>query len=177
MSLPNAITLSRVFLGAACLWLLTAGQQELLKIGLAVMVIAELTDFLDGLAARLTGKVSELGKILDPMADSMYRLTVFAAFTQVGWMPAWMLAIFIVRDVGVAYIRNMALQEGLSVAARFSGKAKAVVQGAAQIFAVAVAAFNLEQLQIFIWPALCLAAAVTLYSLGDYAGAVRGKSD
>jgi phosphatidylglycerophosphate synthase len=60
--------------------------------------------------SRVTGSVSELGKILDPMADSMYRLMVFAAFTQVGWMPAWMLAIFIVRDVGVAYIRNMALR-------------------------------------------------------------------
>jgi hypothetical protein len=51
------------------------------------------------------------------------------------------------------------------------------MQGAAQIFAVAVAAFNLEQLQIYIWPALCVAAAVTLYSLGDYAGAVRDQSE
>lgn len=168
LNLPNALTLSRVALGAVALAPLTADKTALLPIVFAFMLAAELTDFLDGWAARATGQVSEAGKILDPMADSMYRLMIFAGFVELGWMPAWMLVIFILRDVGVAYTRIFASRSGRPVASRFSGKAKAVAQAAAQLFAVGVPAFGLIDLQPYVWPLLLLAAAVTLYSFADY---------
>jgi len=170
---PNTLTLSRVVLGALCLIPLTLGGERALALAFALMVAAELTDFLDGFVARLTGAVSEAGKILDPMADSMYRLMIFAGFVQNGWMAAWLLAIFIVRDIGVAYTRIIASRQGVSVASRFSGKAKAVAQGAAQVFVVGVLAFDLTALAPASQPLLLLAAAVTLYSLIDYVLGMR----
>lgn len=166
---PNALTLSRVGLGALCLIPLASDAEGALLLAFALMVAAELTDFLDGFVARLTNSVSEAGKILDPMADSMYRLMIFAAFVENNWMPAWMLAIFIVRDVGVAYTRIIASRHGGSVASRFSGKAKAVAQGAAQLWVVGALAFGVAALQSFSQTLLLIAAAVTLYSLVDYA--------
>jgi len=175
---PNAITLLRVGLGALCLAPLTSGAPQLLRLAFGLMLVAELSDFLDGFVARATGSVSEIGKVLDPMADSMYRLMIFAAFVQAGWMAAWMLSIFIVRDVGVAYARVIASRRGAAVGARASGKLKAIVQGVAQLFAVGVAAFELDALAPFSVPLLYLAAAVTLYSLADYAfGLLRAAPD
>lgn len=171
-NLPNALTLSRVAIGAVCLAPLATNTPASLTIAFALMIAAELTDFLDGLVARATGAVTDAGKILDPMADSMYRLIIFAAFVQNAWAPAWLLAVFIVRDIGVAYCRIIAMSRNQPVASRFSGKAKAVVQAAAQLFAVGAAAFQLEALQPFTTPLLYLAAAVTAYSLFDYAGAM-----
>lgn len=171
---PNALTLSRVLIGVLCLAPLSSPPW--LALGFALMVVAELTDFLDGLVARATGAVTDAGKILDPMADSMYRLIIFAAFVQNGWMPAWMMAVFVIRDVGVAYCRIIAMSRGKPVSARFSGKAKAVVQAAAQLFAVGVAAFQLDFLRSYSEPLLYLAAAVTAYSLLDYASAMLSPS-
>jgi CDP-diacylglycerol--glycerol-3-phosphate 3-phosphatidyltransferase len=172
---PNALTLSRVVIGAVCLAPLTNASPGALTIAFGLMIVAELTDFLDGMVARATGAVTEAGQILDPMADSMYRLIIFAAFVQNGWMGAWLMAVFLVRDVGVAYCRIIATSRNKPVSARFSGKAKAVVQGAAQLFVVGVAAFQLDALRPFTSPALYLAAAVTAYSLFDYATAMLAK--
>jgi phosphatidylglycerophosphate synthase len=87
-------------------------------------------------------------------------------------MPAWLMAVFLVRDVGVSYCRIIATSRNQPVAARFSGKAKAVVQGVAQLFVVGVAAFQLTALQTLASPLLYLAAAVTAFSLFDYAAAM-----
>jgi CDP-diacylglycerol--glycerol-3-phosphate 3-phosphatidyltransferase len=169
---PNGLTLSRVVFGLACLAPLASGERALIVLAFILMLAAELTDFLDGYVARLTNTVTPAGKILDPMADSMYRLTIFAAFVQNAWMPAWMFCVFIIRDVGVAYCRVVAQERGIPVASRFSGKAKAVVQGAAQLFVVGVMAFGLDGLAPWRQAVLGLAAAVTLYSLVDYAMAM-----
>ncbi|NGX47790.1 MAG: CDP-diacylglycerol--glycerol-3-phosphate 3-phosphatidyltransferase, partial [Chlamydiae bacterium] len=58
---------------------------------IGLVVLAELTDLFDGMAARLRNQVTELGKLLDPMADSIFRLSVFLALTQ-GFvkLPLWL---------------------------------------------------------------------------------------
>jgi CDP-diacylglycerol--glycerol-3-phosphate 3-phosphatidyltransferase len=169
---PNALTLSRVLIGVLCLAPLASPSPVWLALAFALMGAAELTDFLDGLVARATGAVTDAGKILDPMADSMYRLIIFAAFVQNDWMPAGMMAVFVIRDVGVAYCRIIAISKLMPVASRFSGKAKAVTQAAAQLFTVGVAAFQLDFFRPFVTPLLYMAAAVTAYSLIDYAAAM-----
>ncbi len=169
LNAPNVLTLSRVVLGFACLAPLTAMTREGFLIALAIMVVAELTDLFDGMVARATNSVTDSGKILDPMADSIYRLTIFSAFVQNDWMPAWLLCVFILRDVSVAYVRIGAVQKGTTPASRMSGKIKAVAQGGAQVLAVAVFAFALDNLTPFVPALLYAAAAVTLYSLVDYA--------
>ena len=72
-----------------------------------VFVLIEFSDLLDGHFARTRKQESELGKVLDPFADSLSRLTYFVAFAGSGILPLWILLILIYRDVSVAYIRVM----------------------------------------------------------------------
>jgi len=91
--------------------------------------LAELTDLFDGMAARKRDQVTELGKILDPMADSIFRLSVFLAFTQgVVGLPLWLVLFFFYRDSIISMLRTTCALRGFTLAARLSGKVKAVVQ-------------------------------------------------
>jgi CDP-diacylglycerol--glycerol-3-phosphate 3-phosphatidyltransferase len=143
-----------------------------------IMVLAELSDWLDGYLARRRGEVSKTGKILDPMADSLYRVSVFTAFAANHWMPVWMLLIVVWRDVMVSYLRVVAERSVGTMGARQSGKWKAVAQSIAQLCVVAAYAFYGTampgSLEAWLKGVLMIATAVTAYSLVDYtAGVLR----
>ena len=106
-----------------------------LILGTLILILIELTDLFDGMSARKLGMVTEWGAMLDPYSDSISRLIVYWAFTIAQptlALPAVPLAMAI-RDVTVAYSRIVMAKAGQSVSAKFSGKAKAVVQGVAAI--------------------------------------------
>lgn len=175
-TLPNAITWYRVVAAVPIILLLVNGSNAALWAALGLMVIAEVSDGIDGWVARRYGQVSAVGKILDPMADSLYRVSVFTAFAANRWMPVWMFLIMLWRDVSVSYLRVVAEQKIGTLAARQSGKWKAVAQGIAQILVVAGYAWwgaaLPSEIQMLLWTALFLATLVTAWSLIDYAAAV-----
>jgi len=105
---------------------------------LAILGLIELSDAFDGYCARKLGEVSDFGKLFDPMADSVSRLTVFTGFLISGILPLWMFLIFLYRDSIVTVIRYMCLRKGLVVAARLSGKVKAIMQAAGSFCVLAV---------------------------------------
>ncbi len=143
------------------------------------MVIAESTDLVDGYVARSSDRVSNFGKILDPMADTIYHSSVFIAFVINGWMPVWMFAIIIWRDLTVSYLREIAETQSETLAARTSGKIKAVVQGVAQIVLVfMVAIYGIDSFAPYSATAqglLYIAVAVTFFSLCDYVNSAMRK--
>lgn len=167
MTPADYVTLSRVP-GAALAAGLLLHEPPLLIPALIVVLYCEASDVLDGAVARWTKQTTPLGAMLDPMADSLARLLIFASFLALGWISFWIMACFIVRDVIVAYARIYGAQHGLSVGARMSGKIKAVAQGAAIIAMVAVAAFNVPHPDEWRLALGWGAAAVTLWSLFDY---------
>lgn len=174
-TLPNLISLCRIGAGPACIYLLMLGAYWAVWAALATMLVAEFSDYLDGLVARAQGQISSTGKILDPMADSLYRVSVFLAFVANGWMPVWMLMIIVVRDVTVSYLRVMAELRLETMAARQSGKWKAVAQSAAQIVIVVLVAVWGTGSAMFppvAYGVLVIATAVTVYSLYDYTASV-----
>ena len=142
-----------------------------------VFGLIEVSDLLDGYFARRLGLESELGKVLDPFADSISRLTYFLAFVGSGLVPLWIFLILVYRDVSVAYIRVILSHFRVLMPARASGKLKAWVYAFAGIGGLA--AFSLRKLGwlegsaglsggIAFW-LFVLAGAVALWSLGDYA--------
>ncbi len=175
-TLPNAITWYRVVAAVPIILLLVNGSNAALWAALGLMAIAEISDGVDGWVARRYGQVSAVGKILDPMADSLYRVSVFTAFAANRWMPVWMFLIMLWRDVSVSYLRVVAEQRIGTLAARQSGKWKAVAQGVAQILVVAVYAWwgtaIPSEMHKLLWAALFIATLVTAWSLVDYALAV-----
>ena len=144
-----------------------------------LMILAELSDGIDGYVARRYEQVSSVGKILDPMADSLYRMSVFTAFAANQWLPIWMFLIMLWRDVSVSYLRVVAEQKMGTLGARASGKWKAIAQGAAQLLVVFVYAVwapaLTKDMQLLIWTALLAATLVTAWSLLDYALIVLKK--
>lgn len=175
-TLPNTITSLRVLATAPVILLLVSGEKWALWAALCIMVLSEFSDWIDGVLARRRGQVSNIGKLLDPMADSLYRVSVFTAFTANYWMPLWMLLIIICRDVSVSYLRVLAEQKKGTMGARQSGKWKAVAQSIAQLIVVAGYAMwgpDLpDMLAMVLTSVLLVATAVTAYSLLDYAASV-----
>lgn len=138
MNIALALTLGRILLSPVFLIIylfhasLGISLFALPFILIGLVILAELTDLFDGMAARHRNQVTELGKILDPMADSIFRLSVFLALTQ-GFvhLPLWLVLLFFYRDSIISMLRTLCALRGYALAARFSGKVKAVVQGCA----------------------------------------------
>jgi CDP-diacylglycerol---glycerol-3-phosphate 3-phosphatidyltransferase len=179
MTVPMILTWGRIALAPVFFLLFSlvgVGPAGLLAGVWAVLILIEISDLLDGHIARRLGQVSELGKVLDPFADSISRLTYFLAFASVGIMPAWILLVLIYRDVSVAYIRVMISQQKVLMPARVSGKLKAWVYALAGFAGTAV--FTLletgwlpslvEPLRVASLVLFVLSAAVALWSLADY---------
>lgn len=97
-----------------------------------LVCVSELSDAFDGYIARKYNQVTELGKILDPMADSIYRISLFLTFTlEPVRIPMGLVFIFLYRDSVVSTLRTICALKGFALAARPSGKIKAVIQGIA----------------------------------------------
>ena len=154
MSIPNLLTLFR--LGSAPLFLaifIGSGKNGFLSdylepqtglwLCLAVIILSETSDILDGIIARKLNQVSDFGKILDPYADSTFRLSVYFSFASQAhgkWIPLWMVMILFYRDLLVTVIRNFGVERREFVSARASGKIKAVAQGGVAIAVLIIAA-------------------------------------
>lgn len=132
------LTLSRIFFSPIFLYVYLKHQAlgispvALPFILLGLVTLSELSDIFDGFVARRWNQVTDLGKILDPMADSIARISVFLTFTQ-GCikLPLLLVLVFLYRDVIISMLRTLCALKGVALAARTSGKIKAVVQGVA----------------------------------------------
>ena len=96
LNVPNFLTLVRILTIPAFLILLTSGRPGL---ALAVFVAGGITDALDGAIARLTDTKTELGAILDPLADKLLLLSSFCVLALMGLVPNWLTVLVIFRDV------------------------------------------------------------------------------
>ncbi len=175
-TVANFITILRVLLAPVIIVLLYSESSTWLFICAGIMIIAELTDAFDGIVARALNQVSDVGKLLDPLSDSLYRSMIFLSFLALGWMPLWMVIIVITRDIIVAYTRIFAGLQNIVMGARQSGKIKAIFQGFGQIATVALVALaatgvELPYASIIYWT-LFVVTAVTAYSAVDYASTV-----
>ena len=181
MNIATALTLSRIILSpifvVLYLWYpyFSIPKIALPFILLGILIITELTDAFDGYFARKYNQVTDMGKIIDPMADSIYRNTIFLCFTQ-GFIkiPLLLALVYFYRDFLINTLRVLVGLRGLALAARPSGKIKAIVQAVA-IFLIVVIMIpyvfgfislkDLQSLSIF---AISCAALYTLYSAFDY---------
>lgn len=101
----------------------------LLAIGTGLLALGEVSDLLDGVIARRFNVVSELGATLDPFADSISRLLVYAGLAYGGLVLPVVPLVMALRDITVAYSRILLARRGGSARSRISGKLKAWVQG------------------------------------------------
>jgi CDP-diacylglycerol--glycerol-3-phosphate 3-phosphatidyltransferase len=127
--IPNMLTVSRILLTPVFAVFFFSAPAWGLAAALAVAVVAQITDWLDGFLARRHNQVSNFGKLADPLADCVFNLTVFACFCAAGLIPAWMLAVVLGRELLMhGYLRPAAARRGVAMGAKIAGKAKTSVQ-------------------------------------------------
>ncbi len=142
MKLPTILTLSRVpllFIIVVLLFLNFPGKSTLAFI---LFIFAGLTDWLDGYLARKLNQVTNLGKLMDALADKIIMLGMFIALLALDILPDWtiiLVLLIVSRELLVTGMRMVAASDGVVLAAEISGKHKTVVQ----IISIAVLLFSL----------------------------------
>ena len=173
LTLANGVTILRVLLLPGFVIAFLYGGKSGLWTATAFAVFFELTDSFDGFLARRFSLVSSVGKLLDPLADTLCRFTIFLTFMSVGLLPLWMIIILFFRDMIVAYIRVGAALMNVVMASRTSGKIKAIIQAIGIFVALAALLMKEHGIAIFpaetvIWWAMLIVVGITTYSLIDY---------
>lgn len=135
MSIANYLTIFRVFISP--IFFLVYAYPSIFGIShhvlpyilLILLGVSELSDGFDGYLARRYNQVTDLGKILDPMADSISRLSLFLTFTlEPVSLPMLIVFAFLYRDWVISTLRIICALRGYALAASWGGKIKAVIQ-------------------------------------------------
>ncbi len=132
LNLPNSITVLRIGVIPVLFFLLLApGPYWSLVIAL-IFIGAALTDLMDGYLARRYHVETNIGKFLDPIADKIVVNTAMILLIPISRIPAWIVALSIIRDLAVDGIRSVAATRSVIIEASSLGKRKTVCQ----IFAI-----------------------------------------
>jgi CDP-diacylglycerol--glycerol-3-phosphate 3-phosphatidyltransferase len=132
-NVPNLITIARIVLVPVFVALLVAdgSRDGALRWAAAVLfVVAIATDGIDGHLARSRGLVTDLGKILDPIADKALTGAALVMLSVLGELPVWVTALILVREIGITVFRFAVLATRVIPASR-GGKLKTVLQSVA----------------------------------------------
>ncbi|MBE0569248.1 MAG: CDP-diacylglycerol--glycerol-3-phosphate 3-phosphatidyltransferase [Deltaproteobacteria bacterium] len=132
LNIPNILTLARIVALPAVVLLLLPGSHRTISpessiAAFLIFVFAALTDAFDGYIARRYHMITDLGKLLDPLADKLLVCAAMIMLIPTSRVPAWMAVIVVAREIGVTALRGMASTEGLVIAASALGKWKTVL--------------------------------------------------
>lgn len=144
-NLANNLSFTRIILAFIATYFIMTEDLILLMIAIILIAYSELTDMLDGYIARRDNIITDVGKLLDPLSDSVSRFLYFFAFGYVGLFPIWLVLALFIRDMIVAYIRTYISLSGVAMGARYSGKLKAIVQFGGQYLLLFMLVFLVRQ--------------------------------
>jgi CDP-diacylglycerol--glycerol-3-phosphate 3-phosphatidyltransferase len=164
VNVPNALSLGRIVL-VPVLVLVLAAQPDGSLLAAALFAAASLTDILDGHLARTKQLVTDVGKVLDPLADKLMVVSVLVSLAVFDRVSAWVVAIILGREVAVSVMRSRAAREGRVVAARTLGKVKMGLQVAMVLVLLAAPDPGAAAVQLLVFATV----AVTLVSGADCA--------
>jgi CDP-diacylglycerol---glycerol-3-phosphate 3-phosphatidyltransferase len=176
-NLPNQLTVGRLFLCALFTLLLTLEKPWADMVALVVFVLASLTDWLDGYLARKWNMTTDLGKLLDPLADKILISAAFIAMVAKDLAPFWIVVLIIAREFLITGLRTLAASKGVILAAEKLGKHKTISQMVTALAALLYLGLSglgwlpqeAEELKVWILnPMLYLTLLITLYSGATY---------
>lgn len=187
MNLPNKLTVSRMVMAPLLfvafqipLWLDSSWQTFSIIAVLVLFVLIEATDLLDGIIARRCHLVTDLGKVMDPFADTFSRLTYFVCLSSAGIMPLWTFVIIVWREFSIVFLRMLMMGKGVAVPANIWGKSKAVLYAISAVFGFMFIAIShwapkavfLTETAVVINIVFALAAIASVASFATYVSAV-----
>jgi len=142
VNLPNMITIARIILAVVVIPLLFIDGFGARMAAFGIFLAAALSDIWDGHLARSQGLITDLGKLLDPLADKLLLAATFFPFYFLsqrlepesgfpwfgGVLPLWILLVIFGRELFITLFRGYAARRGVVIAAGQSGKYKAMAQ-------------------------------------------------
>ncbi len=204
LTLPNAITVGRILVCPAIFLLAMASGAGDRFGAFLLFVAAGLSDVWDGHLARKQGSITDLGKLLDPIADKLLLAATFIPFYIIshrgtpadvvpwwGVLPMWVMVIVFGREIVVTAFRSWAAGRGVVIAAGRSGKLKALFQslfsgGLLLWYPLRMTAVERGWTDSGLWTfwrqfhgawvgiTLGVALALSIYSMGVYLWSYRG---
>lgn len=127
-NLPNYLTFIRIILTFFIIYYILINTLNSLIIALVLFILASLTDYLDGYIARKYNLITNLGKILDPIADKLLIIGIFLSFLYIGVLNIWIVIVIIIRELIITIIRFFALKKNIVLSAEKHGKHKMISQ-------------------------------------------------
>lgn len=202
LTLPNIITVARIAACPVIFFLAIAPGVGARVWAFVLFVVAGLSDVWDGYLARRYGLITDMGKLLDPIADKLLLVATFVPFFIIsrrggeldliplwGALPVWVMVVIFGREIFITLFRSYAVRRGVVIPAGTSGKRKALFQalfiGALLLWyplsAVAEergwegAAWGAWSLLHTTWVGVTLGVAIvlTVYSMLDYLWSYR----
>ena len=178
-NLPNLITVVRILLAPLFIWMLLAdaGQDGALRWwAAALFIVAIATDGIDGAIARRHNLVTDLGKILDPIADKVLTGSALICLSILGELWWWVTIVILVREIGITVFRFVMLKDRVIPASR-GGKLKTVLQSVAISLALVPLWLLLGDWIYWVnWTAMALALILTVVTGVDYLVAARREN-
>lgn len=171
-NLPNIITVIRILLAPIFVWMLLAdagADGPLRWAAAALFIIAIATDSLDGAIARSRNLVTDLGKILDPIADKLLTGSALVCLSILGELWWWVTIVILVREIGITVWRMVELSHRNVVPAGRGGKLKTVVQAVAiSLFLVPLDRLLGDWVHWVNWTVMAAALVLTVVSGLEY---------
>lgn len=175
LALPNLLSLSRVLLVLLFVLVMLVPDRPDRWWGLGILLLAALTDRLDGMLARSMHQETEWGRILDPLADKVGVAAVAVVLLYLKWLPFWFVALLLGRDLliltGGLIVRR---KTGEVLPSNVTGKWAVGVFAATLIFVVVEAPPWL--VSIGIWTSVTMVAVSTIGYVRRFAEVMRGKA-
>ena len=160
MNLPNVITLARIGLAPVFIWVLFLYPSQSAPerwIVVALFVLASATDGVDGALARRRNQVTDLGKLLDPIADKVLIGGALVALSLLGQIDWWVTIVILFREIAITVYR-LAVVKNRVIEASGGGKFKTIMQSVA-------VGFCLSPLASYWWPLGLLQSGVLYFAM------------
>lgn len=167
----NIVTMVRILLVPVFAWALLVdggGSVTWRLVATGIFVLAAVSDRLDGYLARRYDLVTDLGKLLDPIADKLLVGTALVLLAWIGELPWWVPVVILVRELGITFMRLAVLKYAVMPASR-GGKLKTVLQAVAITLFLLPLAHLPAWIGVVAWVVLGAAIVVTVVTGVEYA--------
>ena len=174
MNIPNKLTLTRLLIVPFIIIALYMQTKEAAYASLTLLVIAWVTDILDGYLAKKNGLRTKYGVFFDPFVDKILVSFTFIVLGDLKIIPMWLVILILFRDYVTQAIRNKAGEKGIILESEWSGKIKFGLQMTTLIFAALLLALSYSFESIKTWMltaifwAMMVATVEAYYALFEF---------
>ncbi len=173
MTIPNILTIFRIFLVPIFIGVSFSSYPYKYKIMFFILLISGITDVTDGVIARRFNMKSKLGALLDPVADKLIQISVFVCLSLENIIPLWLLVVTFTKEFLMFIGASILLKSKTVISADYSGKIATLVFYISSLIFIIFSPSEFIKNVLFFIIALSALYAFTNYSIIFYKTIVK----